>query len=192
VPDPAAAAVALGRRLRLEGQGRFTETVVHDGRDLMRGSIRLDGDIATLMTNSRQRAARLERTLMRAAPGARLIRRDERGMEEALEAYDPDAAAAGSDAAGPLDPAAHPELAAAMEGLMREYEGRWVNDPIPALDGMTPREAMHDPRMATRLEALLDDMEWQSRRVRGGSSMDAGRVRALLGLSGRLPGGSSG
>jgi hypothetical protein len=72
-----------------------------------------------------------------------------------------------------------------MEQLMRDYEGRWVNESIPALGGMTPRQALEDPVMRRELEALLDDMTWQARSADGSGTMDPDRIRELLGLNAR-------
>jgi hypothetical protein len=177
VADPAAAATALGGKLRGEGDGRFVEMVVRHGQEWIRGSITLDGDRATIDANSVKRAARLERTLLRAAPGARLIRREERGIEEAIEEE-----RAKGPAEQPIDVSAHPELAQAMDEFIRRAEVNWVDETIPALGGLTPREAAGDRAARPELEALLDDMAWQQRRAGGGVLMDPSRVRALLGI----------
>lgn len=177
VADPAAAAGALGRKLRDDGDGRFVETFERRGQHWTRGSIMLEGDRATIEANSAKRAARLERTLLRAAPGARLIRREERGVEEALAQQ-----RASSKPAEAIDVAAPPELADAMEQVMRRFETSWVDESIPALGGLTPRQALTDPKARPELEALLDDMAWQLRREGGTGLMDPARIRALLGL----------
>ena len=83
--DPVATSAALEAKLESRGDGRFDEMVVRHGQDWIRGSITVEGDRATIDANSAKRAARLERTLLKAAPGARLIRREERGIEEAVE-----------------------------------------------------------------------------------------------------------
>lgn len=83
----------------------------------------------------------------------------------------------------PIDVAAHPELAQAMEEFIRRAEVNWVDETIPALGGLTPREAAADRAARPELEALLDDMAWQQRRAGGGSGlMDPTQVRALLGI----------
>ncbi len=178
VADPTAVAAALGAKLEDEGDGRFVEMIVRHGQEWIRGSVTLEGDRATIDANSGKRAARLERTLLRAAPGTRLIRREERGIEEAIEEE-----RAKAPAAEPIDVTAHPELAQAMEEFIRRAEVNWVDETIPALGGLTPREAAADRAARPELEALLDDMAWQQRRA-GGGLMDPSRVRALLGIPG--------
>lgn len=183
VPDPAAAAMALARELTDEGDGHFVETFERGGRDMMRGSITLDGEIARIEANSVKRAKRLERILLRVAPESRLIRREERGIEEALEALTEKRAAGVGDDPG-IDLTANPDVASALDAMMREHEERWVDDSIPALGGLTPRQALDDPVMRRELEALIDDMEWHSRGATSGT-MDAARIRALLGIGER-------
>ncbi len=178
VPDAAVAAVALEGKLRSSGDGRFVEMVVRHGQEWIRGSITLDGDRATIEANSRKRAARLERTLLRTAPGAQLIRREEQGIEEAMAE-----AGANGPEPEPIDVAAHPELRQAMDAFIRQAEANWVDEAIPALGGLTPREAAVDAAARPELEALLDDLAWQ--RGRAGSEirlMDPSRVRVLLGI----------
>lgn len=177
VPDPDAAAAALGRKLRAEGNGRFVETVVRHGQEWIRGSLTLDGDRATIEANSVKRAARLERTLLRAVPGARLVRREERAMDEVMEEE-----RAKGPAAEPIDVAAHPELWLAVKELMQTAETNWIDEAVPALGGLTPRQAVADRRLRPELEALLDDMTWQQRRSGGAGLMDPSRIRALLGI----------
>jgi hypothetical protein len=182
VSDPAAAARALGRKLTAEEDGRFVETFMRDGTPWIRGSITLDGDRATVEANSAERADRLVHTLLKAAPGARLLRREERSLDEAREV----ARAAGTPPQEPLDPADHPELAAALDSLMQGYEERWVDQSLPMLGGLTPRQAVADPARRADVEAFLDDVAWDQRDAKAGG-MDAGRMRTLLGLPpGRL------
>ncbi len=198
--DPVAAGLALARTLRKDEDGVFTESVVRRGRDWTRGTIRIAGETATIEANSKKRADRLVRTLLKAAPGARLIKREERGPEEALDEHRA-SAEEGGDPGGLLDPAEHPELQEVLDRMLRDYERRWVDERIPALGGRTPRDAVRDPAGRREVLALLDDMEWEARRAatraggRGGSSgvMDPDRVRALLGLAGPdpRPGGAS-
>jgi hypothetical protein len=194
--DPAAARDALGRSLRDDGDDVFTETVIRRGRDWTRGTIRIEGDIAAIDTNSTKRANRLVRHLLKAAPGSRLIKREERGIDEAVVEHrrrartaDGEGATEGVGAAGAsiLDPAEHPELQAALDQMMRDLERHWIDERIPALGGHTPREALLDLAGRREVLALLDDMEW-SRRQAGDDArnggMDPDRIRTLLGLPG--------
>jgi len=79
---------------------------------------------------------------------------------------------------GALDPD-EPELAAFLDEFVRDYETRWLDEPIPALDGHTPRQAADDPTRRADLIKLLDTFPAaEASRV----GMDADRLRAALGL----------
>jgi len=185
LPDAESASIALARKLRDEGEGRFVEWYEGHGREWIRGSIAIAGDIATLDTNSVKRAARLERTLLRAAPGARFIKREESGIDELMAETrsKPRPAKPGADEAF----LAHsPEVAAAMAEAMRGFENQWLEESIPALGGLTPRQAAADKMARRELDALLKDMEWGDRRAgprqANQGTMDPARLRVLLGL----------
>ncbi len=137
--DSAATGRALARALRDDGDGVFTEMVTRRGRDWTRGTIRIAGDTATIDANSARRADRLVRLLLKAAPGSRLIKREEHGMEESLAEHREQATAAGGDGAaeggrgsggatlaGFLDPAEHPELRAGRAVNGRATPAAWT------------------------------------------------------------------
>ena len=63
------------------------------------------------------------------------------------------------DSSGFLSPEqieANPELLAQMSDYIAGYERTWLEEPIPALGGMTPRAAAGDPTRRGDLIALLD------------------------------------
>ncbi len=70
----------------------------------------------------------------------------------------------------------NPQLAAALDEFIRGYEQQWLDEPIPALDEYTPRQAANDPTRRADLVRLLDSFPT----VAGG--MDADRLRSALGL----------
>jgi Protein of unknown function (DUF2384) len=79
------------------------------------------------------------------------------------------------DAVDPNDP----EIASFLNEFVRDYEAKWLDQPIPALDGRTPRQAADDPTRRGDLIKLLDSFP----AVEAGSGgMDPDRLRAALGL----------
>jgi hypothetical protein len=62
------------------------------------------------------------------------------------------------------------------EQISEELERRWLDDHIPALRGMTPREAALDPIARRELERLLDSFGG------GPGLMDVARRRKALDL----------
>ena len=73
------------------------------------------------------------------------------------------------------------EVLLAVEEQVRSHERRWVDEPIPALEGLTPREALDDPTRREDLFALLREMRQQGSPGDPGS-MSAERIEDLLGL----------
>jgi SEC-C motif len=177
LPDPGSTREALSKKLRMDrDDGVFREFVKRRGREWIRGSITVEGDVATIESNAKKRADRLERTLKKAAPGAVLLKRVERTLQQVSEeeghiTRTPDPR---------LDPATNPEVAAMMADVMRQMEESWVDEQIPALGGLTPRQAMGDPEWRKELEAMLDDMAWQNRQPGAQAMMDPARIRRLL------------
>lgn len=71
-----------------------------------------------------------------------------------------------------------PEMAAALDAMILDYEARWLDEPIPALDGHTPRQAADDPTRRPDLIRLLDSFPADV----GRHGMSPDRLRAALGL----------
>ncbi len=82
------------------------------------------------------------------------------------------------DPAQRLDPA-DPEIAAALEQFIRDYEQQWLDQPIPALAGRTPRQAAADPTRRGDLIRLLDCFPEHANNP---GTMDLDRLRAALEL----------
>lgn len=75
---------------------------------------------------------------------------------------------------------------------LRQYYERWLDMPIPALDGFTPREAAAEPRMHQRLEDLLKELEYNEtlKKRAGQPYFDAAILRRRLGFGSESPSGS--
>ena len=121
--------------------------------------------------------------MLAAAPGSRLMSESIVPMEELLAEHGRDPLAkADRDAEGQrlgLSPA---EEAALLKQVMVEYELRWLDQKLPALEGRTPRQAAAEGRSAlAELHTLLDDLKWQADISGGG--MSATRIRRHLGLT---------
>ncbi|MFN2539278.1 MAG: hypothetical protein ABR549_14170, partial [Mycobacteriales bacterium] len=158
LPDPFAAEALLA------DQG-----MLYDG-DRKLGVASLEGNELEVTCLSRELWAAAVELLEKELPGAVLL------TSEAVPASD---GLAGEFApmtrARPAEPMT-PEIAAAMREYMETYERSWVDESIPALEGLTPREALQDPDRRRDLMHLLDDMP----DVPNGMSAD--RIRRLLGL----------
>ena len=76
-----------------------------------------------------------------------------------------------------------PEVRALLKELMDKHWATWPDTSVPALRGMTPREAAKDPLGRELLEALLMDFETRNE-LRDDESMrvDLAKLRRELGL----------
>jgi hypothetical protein len=134
---------------------------------------RLDVDELVLEANSDRRAGEALEVVARLVPDAELVDHDVRSVDEMLAEHRP------SDAAEPaLDLDEHPEVAELVAQHLRRMEEQWIDEPIPALGGRTPRQAASDPIGRAELERLFASMP----KVAGETGMDPDRMRALLGM----------
>ncbi|MGH9072461.1 MAG: hypothetical protein ACRDX8_15235, partial [Acidimicrobiales bacterium] len=62
-----------------------------------------------------------------------------------------------------------------------ENKDRWVEKPVPALSGLTPRQAADDPTRREDLVALLHEFD-RHEAPSDAASSDTARLRRLLGL----------
>jgi hypothetical protein len=74
-----------------------------------------------------------------------------------------------------------PEVEALLREEMRKREDFWLDESIPALSGLTPREAAADPTRREDLIALLNSFD-QMADLAGLNTFDADRLRRELGL----------
>lgn len=79
-----------------------------------------------------------------------------------------------------------PIAPAEADQIVREYKARhyqrWVDEPLPALGGLTPRQASRKRGLRGQVDALLKDIEHAENRLPGGPQVDLTSVRAELGL----------
>ncbi|PRC52878.1 hypothetical protein C6A85_56680, partial [Mycobacterium sp. ITM-2017-0098] len=71
-----------------------------------------------------------------------------------------------------------PQVAALLDAMILDYEAKWLDESIPALDGHTPRQAADAPTRRPDLIRLLDSFPTDA----GRHAMNADRLRAALGL----------
>lgn len=75
-----------------------------------------------------------------------------------------------------------PELSAIALAMKTKHYADWVDHPLPALDGRTPRTAARSKAGRRQLEVLLKDMEEHEARGPKGQRYDFSGIRAELGL----------
>ena len=159
--------------------GRWTETTDIAGESIVRCFLRRDGANLIVETNSIERFERLLTSLRGAFADDLEVIEDERlSTEEALAWH---RETAGSSVAVEGN-AVSPEIARAVESLIRQKEDTWLDESIPALGGLTPRQAASDPTRREDLESLL--AEFGGSDDSGMVGFDVSRLRHQLGLAG--------
>lgn len=176
VPDPAAARAVLDPRYEQHGD-TWSEVHQLEGSDnLIRATLRLDADRISVETMSETRMDRVLAVLLGEIEGARVVRDERRPLTVPAQ---PAPAEAGP---GLEDPG----LFAAAEAWIEESERRWCDEEVPALAGLTPRQAAADPTRRESLERLLASFDEHNARAGGGPrTMRPDRLRELLGLDRR-------
>ncbi|KZS70235.1 hypothetical protein A4G29_17185 [Mycobacterium kansasii] len=177
VGDPAAIQAALDDTYdRVEGEPspRWHEYVNDDGTQRIRAALVLDADTLRVETNSEKRMDRVLATVAALDPAMRVLEDSRRPMGDTRELAELAKQLPATEERAPDGP----EVAAALEEFVRDYETKWLDRPIPALEGRTPRQAADDPTRRGDLIKLLDSFPAAA----GAGAMDVNRLRAALGL----------
>ncbi len=77
-----------------------------------------------------------------------------------------------------------PEAEALVRGAKERHYADWVDFPIPALGGLTPREAIRSRRGREAVDVMLKQMESLEARLPESQRFDVGKLRAALALPG--------
>jgi tetratricopeptide (TPR) repeat protein len=155
---------------------RWHEHVTTHGMLRIRAVLVREGDTLRVETNSAERMDRVLATLVPFDPAMRVVDDSRHPIRDAREAAE--LAAQLPDREGALDPE-NPEVAEMLDEFIREYEAKWLDEPIPALDGHTPRQAADDPTRRGDLIKLLDSFPADDGAP---GRMSAERLRVALGL----------
>jgi hypothetical protein len=144
------------------------------------GSIVVKGNRMRVESNSTRRANALRASLTEHLGQLVAYRiRDETPQDELLrrasEPHDPRSAAQVKS----------PEAVAIMRAFKERYMLEWLDEEIPALGGLTPREAVKSPRSRQLLELLLRDLENHEGRLPESERFDIDRLRTALGVEDR-------
>jgi hypothetical protein len=186
VEDEAAAAAALRRTKQFEsledapGLHRFGWMEQAEGPRRTYGSIEISGGKLRLDCNSRKRLA-IGRQLVEKHAGNWLRHEgDSFHSQDALKQSAYDSAREREEETSELPPDVEREL---LKLKVEHYE-RWVDEPVPALGGRTPREAARSETGRRALEDLLRLMENSEAHARGrsGPTFDFSQVRKRLGM----------
>jgi hypothetical protein len=157
----------------LSGLGGTPESDVIGDSVRLLGTVKLVSGKLRLECSSRERLAAGKRLLKEILGG--LIRPEgkdiELDMDELVsEVEDPSA-----------QPANPPEALAKVEReILDRLTTNWLKMEIPALDGLTPRQAATDPNAREKLEELLKQFEYMDAGKNRPHTMDIARIRREL------------
>jgi hypothetical protein len=156
VADPAAlrAALAAAPDVQIEEDGEYTFGEDTGAFRRILGTLILDGNRLRVETMSRHRDERCRAWLTSFAPGVTFRATSLETIEKALERA----------RSGPPPPEAPdglpPDLKAQIERqMLDEYYYRWLDEPIPALGHVTPREAAASRKRRPLLIDLLREFD---------------------------------
>jgi tetratricopeptide (TPR) repeat protein len=180
VDDPAALTAALDETYQRDDSGdlEWFEHVTVDGGEFIRATLSLDGNELIINTNSEARIDRVLDTLHALEVRLTVVGQSRQPARDAREAaaLTTRTAPPDEDTTHQLDPAV---AAAALDQFIRDYERRWLDEPIPALAGHTPRQAAADPTRRGDLARLLDCLPSHHDNP---ATMDPERLRTALDL----------
>ncbi len=155
------------------------EFQLNEDEVILRGRFEFSEGVVVIDTNSVERLELMSDLLFGVAPDAELIDVEETGPDALFRGVRERSAQHDDLETDDFDQAAlAPELAAMVEEHMIKLERRWVDEQIPALGGLTPKQALLDPTRRGDLEHLLDGMSG----LAGGNGFNAERIRGLLGM----------
>ena len=151
-----------------------------DGMDRILANLRLEGLELHVNTNSERRLEDVLASIKELDPGAAVISDEREALPDAraaaklAEQHSPGAAQSGRPEDQP------PEVQEALAAYMRDYEQKWLDLSVPALQGLTPRQAAEDP---TRREDLVRLLASFGDEPDNPMAMSPSRLRAALGLA---------
>ena len=183
VPDGYSARAVLDVRFQREDGDTWLDTHTLERDDsVIRATLRLDGNTLLVEAISEERLDRTVAVVTGAIDGARLVSDERRPVRtERLRARTRPSSVPSPDI--DLD---DPSVRTAMEEIVDRMERRWCDEPVPALAGLTPRQAAADPTRRENLERLLSTFDDLAGRVgtagSGTLTMRPDRLRMLLGL----------
>lgn len=153
--------------------GKVWEVVIVRGDDTVTGALEVEQGKLRIETNSLERAAALRDQVLKACGG--MLRGEKRKTSVPAEVT-PRAAARGARREPTAD-----EQEVVRAAKTAYYRG-WLDEPIPFLEGKTPRAAARSAKWRERLEVLLRDIENREAKLPEPERVDVGWLRRELGL----------
>jgi hypothetical protein len=168
---------SLDRIFDVTEDGQWTEFIEIKGEQVVRCTLRRESYTLVVEANSVERFDRILQHLREEVGPLDIIDevRDELSSSDAL------ADGPGADIWTSADEDLPSEIAESIRKIMRDNETAWLDESLPALAGLTPRQAAADPTRREDLAALLNEF---GRHPRAASmeTFDVSRLRRELGM----------
>lgn len=167
------------RLLTIEGASEDDNGVIAIFRasdETITAFLRLSAQSLEVETNSLARADAIQAQIENVGSG--LLTRGLRSHS------DPESALREARQAGARNPKHEPDEdeLAMMREYKAQYYAKWIEEPLPALDGISPRAASATREGRRKLVLLLDDLEILERNQPEGGRLDVAGLRRELGL----------
>ncbi|SNR52707.1 SEC-C motif-containing protein [Haloechinothrix alba] len=160
-----------------DGDGaEWFEHVTAHGMQQVRTFLRLREGELSVSTNSERRLDRVITMLRSLDPDLRVTNESRQPIRDTRQASE---YAANHHIGDQSLDHADPEVAATLHEVIRDYERTWLDEPLPALAGLTPRQAADDPTRRDDLLRLLDSFPVDDDNP---GAMNPDRLRADLDL----------
>ncbi|WP_147262035.1 SEC-C domain-containing protein [Blastococcus sp. TF02A-26] len=177
VPDLRAARSALNERYESDGDGWVSLFASEDDPEGVERSVRawvqLNGDTLSVHTMSESRLDAVLADLRAALPDLQLLSEQRQPLRQSDSPSSNFSAAATSPAQVPAE---------ALLELLDRHERRWCDEQVPALGGLTPRQAAADPTRRDELARLIAGFP-EIDPASGAFGLRPARLRQLLGLA---------
>lgn len=148
----------------------WSETVEVSGESKVRSFLVLEDDSIVVTSNSIERFTRTLERLANEVNGLAVATREVPYVPEI-------------ETPPRFAPSLDPALAAALAEFIATKETEWLDQPVPALSGLTPREAAEDPTRREDLVALLNEFDRHGPAPAGVATFNVDRLRRELGMS---------
>lgn len=169
-------AAALDRHFERSGDDEWTEFVELRGEKVVRSFLRRESDQLVVETNSAERLDRVLASLQNI--GGLEFLEEERIDLSSIRGVATTGTLDSLATSGDIEPS--PEVFNTLRRYVREKEDAWLDERIPALGGLTPRQAAADPTRREDLAALLNEFERRDAPP-GTATFDVQRLRQALG-----------
>lgn len=127
------------------------------------GTLEIDGKRLTVSVNSEQRARKIRALVAKRLGAAAVFTRQQVESMEALLEKEKHCKRSRREEAGDEALQARPEVREMMRVQSERHWEVWLDEAIPALGNLTPREAAKTAAGRERLEALLAEFAWRAK-----------------------------